>query len=94
MSPERVASLFLVAPGGSLIAEVTPDLRAFIDAERKALSRDDLDEAVEANLTWWVDGPRRRAGAVDPAVRDVVRRMQRRAFELTADWDDIEEQAS
>ena len=56
------------------------------------MARDDLAAAVEANLTWWVDGPRRDARAVDPAVRDSVRRMQRRAFELTADWDDVEEQ--
>lgn len=90
--PELVASLVLVAPGGSLISEVTPDLQAFFDAERSALSRDRLDEAVEANLTWWVDGPRRDASAVDQTVRDLVRRMQRRAFELTADWDDVEEE--
>ncbi len=90
-SPEQVDSLLLVAPGGSLIAEATPELRAFIDAERSALARDDLAEAVEANLTWWVDGPRRGPRAVDPKVRGLVRRMQRRAFELTADWDDVEE---
>ena len=90
-SPEQVDSLLLAAPGGSLIAEATPDLRAFIDAERSAMARDDLAEAVEANLTWWVDGPRRDARAVDSTVRDSVRRMQRRAFELTADWDDVEE---
>jgi pimeloyl-ACP methyl ester carboxylesterase len=90
-SPEQVESLLLVAPGGSLIAEATPHLQAFIDAERSAMSRDDLDEAVEANLTWWVDGPGRDAHAVDPSVRDLVGRMQRLAFELTADWDDVEE---
>jgi 3-oxoadipate enol-lactonase len=89
--PEQVASLLLVAPGGSLIAEATPDLRAFFDAERAALAGEDLDEAVEANLSWWVDGPQRDASAVDPKVRDLVRRMQRRAFELTVDWDDLEE---
>jgi len=89
--PELAASLLLSAPGGSLIGEVTPDLRAFIQAERSALARDDLDGAVEANLTWWVDGPQRDADAVDPAVRDLVRQMQLRAFEVTADWDDIEE---
>jgi pimeloyl-ACP methyl ester carboxylesterase len=89
--PELVASLLLSAPGGSLIADVTPDLRAFIEAERSALGRGDLEGAVEANLTWWVDGPQRDAGDVDPAVRDLVRQMQRRAFEVTADWDDIEE---
>lgn len=89
--PELAASLLLSAPGGALIPEVTPDLRTFIDAERSALADDDLDGAVEANLTWWVDGPKRNAGEVDSAVRDLVREMQRRAFEVTADWDDIEE---
>jgi pimeloyl-ACP methyl ester carboxylesterase len=89
--PELVASLLLSAPGGSLIAEVTPDLRAFIEAERSALASGDLEGAVEANLTWWVDGPSRDAGAVDTAVRDLVRQMQRRAFEVTTDWDDIDE---
>ena len=92
MRPAQVATLVLVAPGGSLIAEATPDLRAFVDAERSAMARDDLDEAVEANLTWWVDGPQRDPEAVDPTVRELVRRMQRRAFELTADWDDVEEE--
>jgi len=89
--PEKVASLLLCAPGGSLIAETTPDVQAFFAAERAALAADDLDAAVEANLTWWVDGPQRDAGAVDHALREHVRRMQRRAFELTADWDDVEE---
>lgn len=90
-NPELVESLLLAAPGGALIAEATPDLRAFFDAERSALAGDDLDAAVEANLKWWVDGPGRGTDAVDPAVRELVRRMQRRAFELTADWDDVQE---
>ncbi len=91
-APELVASLFLVGPGGALIPEATSELRAFAAAEGAALDEGDLDAAVEANLTWWVDGPRRDAGAVDPAVRELVRVMQRRAFELTDDWDDVEEQ--
>jgi 3-oxoadipate enol-lactonase len=89
--PGLVESLLLVAPGGSLIAEATADLEEFIDAEGSALDRGDLDAAVEANLVCWVDGPHRGPGDVDPAVREQVRRMQRRAFELTADWDDVEE---
>jgi pimeloyl-ACP methyl ester carboxylesterase len=89
--PERVASLLLIAPGGSLIAEVTPDLRTFIEAEGAALARKDRDSAVEANLAWWVEGPQRIAGDVDPTMRDLVRRMQRRAFEVTAGWDGVEE---
>jgi pimeloyl-ACP methyl ester carboxylesterase len=90
--PDLVASLLLAGPGGSLIAELTPDVRAFIDAERAALANDDLDAAVEANVAWWVDSPHRTAGDVDPAVRELVTRMQRRAFEVTAGWDDVEEQ--
>jgi pimeloyl-ACP methyl ester carboxylesterase len=90
--PSSVASLLLAAPGGSLFAEVTPDLRTFFDAERAALDRGDLDAAVEANLSCWVEGPRRSAGQVDPAVRELVARMQRRAFEVMADWDDVEEE--
>ena len=89
--PGQVKSLLLSAPGGSLIAEVTPDLRAFFDAERAALAKDDLDGAVEANLAWWVDGPQRGTGDVEPAVRNLVRQMQRRAFEVTAEWDDLGE---
>jgi 3-oxoadipate enol-lactonase len=89
--PPVAASLLLAAPGGSLLAEMTPDLRAFIDAEGAALARHDLDAAVEANLAWWAEGPRRSADQVDPSLRDRVRRMQRRALEVTAGWDDVEE---
>jgi pimeloyl-ACP methyl ester carboxylesterase len=83
-APDRVASLLLSGPGGSLYAEVTPGLRAFWDAENAALEAGDLDAAVQANLDTWVPG-------ADPAVRELVAIMQRRAFELTADWDDVEE---
>jgi len=88
--PRQVPSLLLSPPGGSLIAELTPDLRAFIETENATLARGDLGDAVEATLTWWVNGPRREAGQVDPTVRELVRLMQRRAFEVTAGWDDIE----
>jgi 3-oxoadipate enol-lactonase len=90
--PSAVASLLLAAPAGSLLAELTPDLRAFLDAERTALERGDLDAAVEANLAWWVEGTLRSAEEVDSSARESVRRMQRRAFEVTADWEDVEEQ--
>jgi pimeloyl-ACP methyl ester carboxylesterase len=89
--PAAAASLVLAAPAGSLLTEVTADLRTFFDAEAAAVDRGDLDAAVDANLSWWVEGPRRSAGQVDPAVRDLVARMQRRAFEVTADWEDVEE---
>ena len=89
--PTRIASLLLAAPGGSLIPEMTDQLRRFAEAENAALDADDLDAAVEANLATWVDGPGQPADRVDPAVRALVGTMQRRAFELTADWDDVDE---
>ncbi len=48
--PERVKSLLLRAPGGSLIAQATPDLRAFFAAERAALAKDDLNSG--SRPTW------------------------------------------
>lgn len=89
--PDRVASLLLVAPGGSLIAEMTDQLRSFALAENAALDSGDLDAAVEANLATWVDGPGQPTDRVDPAVRALVATMQRRAFELTDNWDDVAE---
>jgi 3-oxoadipate enol-lactonase len=88
--PAAVASLLLAAPAGSLL-EMTPGLQAFIDEEVAALERGDLDAAVEVNLSSWVDGPHRHPDQVDPKMRALVGRMQRRAFEVTSDWDDVEE---
>jgi len=90
--PGRVASLLLAGPGGSLIPAMTAQLRAFAHAEDAALEAGDLDAAVEANLLTWVDGPDRDASDVPADVRDRVAVMQRLAFELTDDWDDVEEE--
>lgn len=89
--PGLARSLLLSAPGGSLIAEETPQLREFFAAEGDALAKGDLDAAVEANLRWWVDGPRRAPGTVPAATREKVAAMQRLAFELTATWDEVPE---
>lgn len=89
--PELVASLLLAAPGGALIAEATPDLRAFFETERAAVDVHDFAAAVEANLVAWVDGPLRAPGEVASDVRDRVRVMQRRAFDVTATWGEVAE---
>ena len=89
--PGLAESLFLSAPGGSLIAEETPQLREFFAAESSALDGDDIEAAVEANLRWWVDGPHRAPKTVAAATREKVAAMQRLAFELTATWDDVTE---
>ena len=89
--PSAVASLLLVAPGGSLLASRTPDFAAFAAAENAALEAGDLSAAADANVTWWVVGPGRSASAVPAEARSLVHAMQQRAFELTVDWDDVEE---
>jgi pimeloyl-ACP methyl ester carboxylesterase len=90
-APDLVRSLLLAPPGGSLLAELTDDLRAFFAAERAALGAGDLDAAVEANIATWVAGPGRETEQVKPEFQDCVRRMQRRAFDLTASWTDVDE---
>lgn len=91
-APSVVASLVLVAPGGSLVPAMTPGLRAFIDAENAAIEAGDLDAAVRANLDCWVQGHGRAEGEADPRVRAAVEVMQRRAFEVSAGWEDIEQE--
>ena len=86
--PGAVASLVLAAPGGALLTEKTEELVAFFEAEGSAIEAGDLDAAAEANVVAWVDGPQRGPDVVPAAVRDAVRTMQRRAFELTIGWPD------
>ncbi len=89
--PSAVESLLLIAPGGALISARTEDLNAFIAAEDEALERDDLDAAADANVETWLVGPGRDASDVPDDARHLVHDMQRRAFEITADWPDVEE---
>lgn len=79
--PELVSALVLVAPGlpGH---DWSKDMQAAWGEEEAALEAGDLDEAVEVTLRTWVDGPRRQPEDVDPAVRERVGEMQRRALEL------------
>jgi 3-oxoadipate enol-lactonase len=79
--PERVRGLVLAAPAiGGL--DWSEEVRRFGAREDELLDAGDLDGAVELNLRMWVDGPRRGPDAVDPAVRERVGEMQRRAFEI------------
>ena len=89
--PDLAASLLLVSPGGALMTEPSEDLRRFWRDEGEALERGDIEGAVEANLRTWVDGLDREPDEVDPVVRATVGVMQRRAFEITAGWDDLDE---
>jgi 3-oxoadipate enol-lactonase len=90
--PELVEALVLVGagfPGHDWSAE----MNAADEAEMAALTRGDLDAAVEVSLRTWVDGPQRRPEDVDPEVRAQVAEMQRRAYELQLPvWETAEEE--
>lgn len=86
--PELVASLLLAAPGGSLLTQRTDDFARFLTAENDALERGDIDAAAEVNVVHWVDGPHRGPDVVPTVVREAIREMQRRAFEITIPWPD------
>ena len=79
--PERVAALVLcppALPGWDWSQAVLEGWRA----EEEAYEAGDLDRAAEINVELWVDGPSRGPDAVDSEVRDLVRTMQRHAYDL------------
>ncbi len=78
--PDRVSALVLACPGMTG-HDWSDAVQAYGAEEDAAIERGDVDAAVEANLRMWVDGPHRQPGSVDPALRELVGRMQRRAFE-------------
>jgi pimeloyl-ACP methyl ester carboxylesterase len=73
--PERVRALVLVATGPNGYDRWGDEIRRGWAEENEALAAADLERAVEINLRMWVDGPRREASEVDPAVRARVREM-------------------
>jgi pimeloyl-ACP methyl ester carboxylesterase len=90
--PDLVGALVL-ADAGLPAYEWSDRVRIFGAAEDEAMSRGDLDEATEVNIRMWVDGDPEHAATVDPAVRELVRRMQREALELQAPmWEDLDEE--
>ncbi len=77
-APGRVRSLALLAPALPEWDYTDPALLAYGDAEEAALTRGDVDAAVELNVRMWADGLSSRD-------QDYVAEAQRRAFELGAE---------
>jgi 3-oxoadipate enol-lactonase len=73
--PERVRALALLC-AGMPGHEPTAALRGFWAGEAACFERGDIDGAVELNVENWL-GP-----DADPAARELVGRMQRRAFDI------------
>ena len=81
-----MASLVLLAPALPDI-EPSPELLAFAEAEEKAITVGQIDDAVEINVKMW-------AQESAPEVRELVAAMQRVAFDLQlserAEFDELE----
>jgi pimeloyl-ACP methyl ester carboxylesterase len=79
--PELVERLVVIAPGlpGWAWSE---EVRAGWADEEKAYDRGDFASAAEASLHLWLDRPTRADGDVDPEVRQAVREMVLRSYEM------------
>jgi pimeloyl-ACP methyl ester carboxylesterase len=73
--PQRVERLILLC-GGWEGVDPDPELRSFAEEEDRLLDQGEVDGAVELNVQTWL-GP-----DASDASRSLVRRMQRRAFEV------------
>ena len=78
---QQVEALVLVGPGMRGL-QPTPELEQAWEEEEALLEAGDVDGAVEVNLRTWVDGPSRSPEDVSREVRELVRTMQRRAFDV------------
>ena len=87
-TPERVSALVLVGAGID-DHDWSDELEALDKEEMAAFERGDLDAAADAMVRGWVAGPRRDLDAIDPQVRNLVREMQRNAYELQEGHDDV-----
>ena len=81
VAPDRATALVLAAPG-LRDHEWSSAVKEFGDEEERLLDAGEIDAATELNVRLWVDGPNRGADAVAEKVRERVREMQRRAFEI------------
>jgi 3-oxoadipate enol-lactonase len=81
--PDRVTALVLCPPALP-DWEWSQTVRDAWEAEEEAYEAGDLHRATEVNVELWAVGPRRRPDDVGLDVRELVRTMQRQAFELPA----------
>ncbi len=81
-APSRVASLVLLNAAFRDL-DSTPDVDAFGEKEDRLLEAGDVDAAVQLNVDTWL-GPE-----ADDATRELLREMQRRAFDIQLPADDV-----
>jgi 3-oxoadipate enol-lactonase len=79
--PDLVELLVVIAPGLPGW-EWSEDVRAMWAEEEAAYDRGDFEAAAETSLRLWLDRPTRARGDVDPEIREAVREMVLRSYEM------------
>jgi 3-oxoadipate enol-lactonase len=79
-APERVWALVLVDAGHPGV-EAAQEIAEYNERENELIEAGDVDGAVDLNLRFWLDGPRRGPDVVGSGVRNRVAAMQRLAIE-------------
>ncbi len=82
LRPELVHGLILVSPGVFDDAPRSAGLRAGWGRIEEAFDANDIERAIDIETAMWVDGPERDPASVSDAVRQRVRRMNARVWEL------------
>jgi 3-oxoadipate enol-lactonase len=82
VAPDRVTALVL-ASAGLRDHEWSREVQEFGDEEERLLDEEgNIEAATDLNVRLWVDGPKRGPDPVREQVRERVRVMQQRAFEV------------
>ena len=83
--PEVPAALVLVSPGLSGFEFKSPAFEEFRERFGTAAQSGEVEEMAEAFLTAWTDGPRRRPGEIDPAIRQ---KLKAAVLENMTNWEE------
>ncbi|HEX3721163.1 MAG TPA: alpha/beta hydrolase [Nitrolancea sp.] len=83
--PELVRGLVLIAPGIFPGHEPSGELRRGWRSLSQALDSGNVDRALDIELDMWVDRAGHRPTPASEAVRQQIRRMNARAYELASD---------
>ena len=81
VAPDRITALILASPG-LRDHEWSRGVAEFGDEEERLLDAGEIAAATDLNVRLWVDGPKRGPDAEREDVRERVRVMQQRAFEI------------
>jgi pimeloyl-ACP methyl ester carboxylesterase len=85
--PDQFERMVLVGPALSGLRFEDPRVRTCWNLMEAAWDAGDVERVIELEIGLWIDGPSRAPGSVDAAVRERVREMQRRIYQMAPEDD-------